>query len=704
MSEIGSNTSVETENLNVLSADNPLTDPKEDKLGYAPFAENLAKSICKMSPPDGLVMAVYAPWGSGKSTLLNFIIHYLEQKPEEEQPIIVPFNPWWFSGQKNLTKSFFDQLLGVLYEKWESWEKDFKKKISNWAERVSSVPHVFTKGLAAAANILIEPKDIHKLKKEIEEKLKEQNKRILIVIDDIDRLTAEEIRQLFRVIKAVANFHNVIYLLLFDKDVVVKALADIQKMDGEAYLEKIVQVPFELPLPDKYSLDRIFRAELNKIIADTPEELFQEDYWKDLDEGIAHFITTPRSICRLINTLVVTYSAVKGEVNFVDFIAIETLRLFCPIVYKIIRNNPNLFCGGLNTMSDTDQAFHNAWISQIQEKDTKAVKHILAEIFPRLRKFFGKRYSKQKALIPYHQEKKYKQLHICRVDTFTVYFRLAVPGGNISHTEFKAILSLTNNAEIFAEKLVELSQQTHPNRENRVKLLINRLEIHAEEITLNSVTSILQALFLVGDYLWHYINEFAQERLINQLLEQIQKSERSKVLLEAMLHGHAVATIVWQVISLGEQHGKYGNTKLKQEYEILVDTQQLEELEKLAVQKVREAAQKNELLKVPKLRPILSFWRDSVGVEEVKQWVQSIIQKDKDLVKLLENFLSKNRESYRLDPQSLAPYLEASEVIGQVRRLADDSDLTENQRIALKQFIKEYEMRERGENPNHPFP
>jgi predicted KAP-like P-loop ATPase len=133
-------------------------------------------------------------------------------------------------------------------------------------------------------------------------------------------------------------------------------------------------------------------------------------------------------------------------------------------------------------------------------------------------------------------------------------------------------------------------------------------------------------------------------------------------------------------------------------------TQQLEELEKLAVQKVREAAQKNELLKVPKLRPILSFWRDSVGVEEVKQWVQSIIQKDDDLVNLLENFLSKNGKNYRPDPQSLAPYLEASEVIGQVRRLADDSDLTENQRIALKQFIKEYEMRERGENPNHPFP
>lgn len=98
--------SLEPDTLNILSADKPLSDPKDDKLGYAPFAKNLAESICKMSPPDGLVIAVYAPWGLGKSTLLNFIIHYLKQKPEQEQPIIVPYNPWWFSGQEDLTKSF----------------------------------------------------------------------------------------------------------------------------------------------------------------------------------------------------------------------------------------------------------------------------------------------------------------------------------------------------------------------------------------------------------------------------------------------------------------------------------------------------------------------------------------------------------------------------------------------------------------------
>jgi predicted KAP-like P-loop ATPase len=385
MFETGTNFSLEPEKLNVLSADNPLTDPKDDRLGYAAFAKNLAESICKMSPPDGLVMAVYAPWGSGKSTLLNFITYYLEQKREEEQPIIVPFNPWWFSGQEDLTRHFFDQLLAVLTEKWKSIGKGFLKQIDSFADRVSTIPDAKAKIFATLVRTVRQPKDVYKLKTEIEKTLKNQKKQILVVIDDIDRLTAEEIRQLFRVIKAVANFSNVIYLLLFDKEVVVKALEDTQKIPGEAYLEKIVQVSFELPLPDKISLGRLFNDQLSKIIADTPEELFQQQYWLDISwQGIEHFITTPRSILRLINTLMVTYPGVKGEVNFVDFVAIETIRLFSPGVYNIIRNNPNFFTFGnrfftLSSIMDDKKIkdFHNTWINQLKEKDREVVKFIV---------------------------------------------------------------------------------------------------------------------------------------------------------------------------------------------------------------------------------------------------------------------------------------------------------------------------------------
>ncbi|MGO9061563.1 MAG: P-loop NTPase fold protein [Candidatus Binataceae bacterium] len=90
---------------NRISPDSPVTDPGNDLLGHAPFAKSrlrlshatrdqgsdsrgfggvgsarnaaLATSISKMSPAEGLVMALHGPWGSGKTTILNFVEYYL---------------------------------------------------------------------------------------------------------------------------------------------------------------------------------------------------------------------------------------------------------------------------------------------------------------------------------------------------------------------------------------------------------------------------------------------------------------------------------------------------------------------------------------------------------------------------------------------------------------------------------------------------
>lgn len=100
--------------VNYISADSSLVDPEKDLLGHASFAKYLADSIYKMTFPEGFVIAVYGSWNSGKSTLLNFVAHYLQEKPAEERPIIVPFNPWLFSAHQDITRRFFEQLQNVL--------------------------------------------------------------------------------------------------------------------------------------------------------------------------------------------------------------------------------------------------------------------------------------------------------------------------------------------------------------------------------------------------------------------------------------------------------------------------------------------------------------------------------------------------------------------------------------------------------------
>jgi predicted KAP-like P-loop ATPase len=177
----------------------------------------------------------------------------------------VKFDPWWFSGQEDLALRFFEQLSGTLSSK-QIVSDELRNKLANFARIVSRipVPYAWT-GEVAESLLRPEGNDIYGLKEEISARLEQQTPRILFIFDDIDRLEAEEVRQLFRVIKAVANFPNVTYLLAFDKEVAVTALRDAQNIPGEAYPEKIVQVPFDLPMPDETSLRQVLAEKLAKL-------------------------------------------------------------------------------------------------------------------------------------------------------------------------------------------------------------------------------------------------------------------------------------------------------------------------------------------------------------------------------------------------------------------------------------------------------
>src|SRR6266568_1036769 len=151
----------------VLSADRPKTNPTDDRLGDAPFAKHLAESICKMNAVEGLVIAVYGSWGSGKTSVLNFLLHYLREKPKDEQPIYIPFNPWWFSGHEDLTRSFFNQLQSKL-SGTKNPIKKLRNHIADLADIVSKVPIPYAQaGEAVGKAVRVRKKDVTELKEEI---------------------------------------------------------------------------------------------------------------------------------------------------------------------------------------------------------------------------------------------------------------------------------------------------------------------------------------------------------------------------------------------------------------------------------------------------------------------------------------------------------------------------------------------------------
>lgn len=707
----------------LLSGDKAIALPEQDRLGYASFSKNLAESITTLASSEGLVLAIYGPWGAGKTSVLNLVTYFLEQKPAEQQPIIVRFNPWWFSGNEDLTRRFFAQLRAVLGES-HLLAENVADKIEDFADVAAQIP-VPGAGIGAPLVRLFgtKHKDINDLKKKVAESLSKQTQKILVIIDDIDRLTSEEIRQIFRVVKAIGDFPNIIYLLAFDKNVAVKALEQLQNVSGEDYIEKIVQVPFELPLPDKTALRQVLFEKLDLLLTNTPEGLFDRIYWSNVYyEGIDHFITTPRDIVRLTNALRVTYSSsIKNEVNPVDFIAIETLRIFSPQAYDIIRRNPASFTGAsgggfnLNPVDDL-RAFHEAWLQEIDPKERNAIKLLLQRLFPKLEAIWNNRYYGGDWLTTWR-----KKLRICSPDVFETYFRLGVPTGTLSNTEMLALLALSCDSEAFGQKLVEARQIGRSPA--RIQAILERLEDYTSEgIQIECIRPILQAFFNVGDTLisdegirsglFEIRDEIRIRRIIFQLLQRLPQADRFPLLRQSMEAGQATSTIVGVVTSLGYEHGKHGDGQPTPEEERLITEEHLSELEALAVQKIRERQGQGTLSNIPQLPYVLYRWSEWGDEKDVKDWVTGIIQTDVGLIDFVVKFLQQGftqsvtdvagKSYYRLDPKGLEPFLNPSSIIDRVRSLAQQEGPTDRQKIALRQFAREYDLRLAGKDPSEP--
>ncbi|MDF5724276.1 MAG: P-loop NTPase fold protein [Rhizonema sp. PD37] len=583
------------------SQDNSPIDPQTDRLGYANFAQYLANSICNMSFAQGFAIALYGTWGSGKSTMLDFVVHYLNQKPDEERPIIVPFNPWLFSGSQDVTKRFFEQLQDIL-SKTTSVPKGLKERIADFANVVAEIPLPYAQAGKAVATLFDdEQKDASEIKEDVERTLLQEDRRIIITIDDIDRLAVEDIKQIFRILKAIPNFNNVIYLLAFDKKVVIRALAESQEISGEAYLEKIIQVAFELPTPDKASFQRLLFEKLESVIADNPKHLFEPTYWRKVYyQGIDHFITNLLDIIRLINNLCVTYAAVKGEVNSVDFIAIESLRVFCPTMYNIIRTNKNAFVGELNFTEEELKNLHNSWIAQLEDEDKPTVKNLLLCLFPRLEVVWGDGSYDGK-----QESKWHKQMRVCCPEIFPNYFRLAFSESKLAQTRAKDVLAVADDAEEFGEKLIELSLEKRPDGTTQVRAFLEMLDDNIEkEIPVENISTVVQALFDVGDQLicpedepttiFDFSNKMRISRLISQLLSKLEEPERFQLLKAASSQGKALSIIVNQVETLAEQQTQFDSDTLILEEVCLISPQHLEEITEIVAKRQQEKEEDEE--------------------------------------------------------------------------------------------------------------
>lgn len=712
-----------------LSSDRPSTDPAQDLFGHAPFAKTLAKAIREYRASDGIVLALYGPWGSGKSTVLAYVQHELEGGPIEDRPVVVTFNPWWFSGQEHLANAFLGQLQAVLPTKYKGFERignllaEFSGALggaADFAGKTMGVPFVGGFVKAIASRLGKKPKDVPALKKALSDLLLMQKKRVLVVIDDIDRLAPDEVRQLFTVIKALADFPYVTYLLAFDREVAATAIREQTGLPGDRYLEKIIQVPFELPRPDRAALRQALFSRLDTVMAPTPAGRFDNMHWNNIfRSGLDPLITVPRDVVRLSNVLSVTYPAVVGEVNPVDFIAVEALRVFLPSVYDAIRAAPEEFAGYARhdrydgrDAKQRAQVFHENWLRTVSESLQPSIKDMVERLFPRLESVWGNTYHGADSVSEWR-----RQLRICAPEVFPTYFRLSLSQGAVSRADLDALLAAKQSPASFAKVLEAAAEAKGAGGLSKLPALLDRLMDHVpKELDVADAQPIIEALFDVGDRLLSRAdrvggmfgsgNESQVARISYHLLKKVEPRQRLALLVGALQRGSALRCSLKLIGSLVQEAEKAA----KGEDDSLMPLSDTQALTAAWCARVGQFAADADFIDRPSVEYLVSAWREWGNAGDAVAWWQTAAASDEGLLKLIAAQASESRTQsgsdvawrthLRVDPRGLAPYADVQSLAERVQALLDRGSVAEEHLAAAKQFVLACERMKAGKNPD----
>ena len=526
--------------------------------------------------------------------------------------------------------------------------------------------------------------DLNELRKKIDDKLKRFAGRIVVVIDDIDRLRPDEVRLIFRLVKAVADFPRIIYLVAYDEPIVAKTLGDGDLKAGREYLHKIVQLTLTIPTPDQSALQQWFRGDLADILEGTPERLLNcaetmDRLWPFVDQ----FLLTPRDVVRFLNLLRATYPMVRGEVNALHFVFIQALRQFTPSLHRFVANNGDRL-HKLDGNNETQKQDLEQGISQALGIDlsadhtivTEAAQEILRRLFDGVRVMYPSTMA--------------DNCSIGRAEYFPRYFLLGVPSGTLSEAERDNTMSLISDVVAFESKLKELASPVRYNGGSRLRDFLSRLcwddRVHCP---VDNVEFVLRAFYAVGDELLSeapLADSSDPERLAfaGEMLDvaravlsrKMTQSERRALLVSIFGEAKALFTMSNHVSEFSKQHEQYA----------ILGAEDLDTLKGVVVESFRKGARDGSLRRVPFLTCVLARYSEWADEAEVQEYRQSLIKTDDGLC----DYLVGSTFNGELDESSVQAVLadNRDNVVHRCKNILRTRPawLTERHRVALESF------------------
>lgn len=703
------------------SADRAINSCSEDLLGRATFSRKLGQAICDYKGTDSLVIGVFGKWGTGKTSVINMALQTVEEitKDVEKKPIILRFSPWNYSDKDNLIWLFFNELqVKIELEGNEDFKKNVGSILKDYAgifDVASLIPGVGTAVAAvlkaasqAGGDLLSRSPDLNGTKTKLVKALQEEKQRIIVVVDDIDRLTNEQIRDIFQLVKQVGDLPNIIYVLVMDREVVSNALTEVHKFDGNEYLEKIIQIPFEIPELKPSKLYEIFFAKLDGVINEISRDIiWDQQYWNNVfNNCIAPYLHTLRDVNRIINVFHFKYSMLFQETSFEDMVGITTIEVLEPTLYRWIINNKDAVCGGLwhdisarEKKAEECRRYYENEFKSIGLEPEKTFK-CLSALFPVFKKDVG-----IVLYDGYNSTNVRSQMRMAHADRFDLYFELDMDSISVPRPLINdCINSLDEDALTSAIKEI--------NQQGNIVYFIEELNALIDKIPENRIILIATVVFLLAESFEGDVNrlgfllpaygfawDFA-EKLINRLGNDNERFEAYKNILQRC-SVHSLGHLARKINGIELAYGRLAGTNEDKNGQI-ISIEELEKLEVLFVARTKELFELNRTYELDDFGFIIYLWK-CFDENFANEYINSLLSDETKKLKLLCLFAGRwtgsNSKGWDFNPEDYSEYFSEGEIIELIegfdkKKLAE---FTELERIKLASFMLIY-----GKHMSHP--
>lgn len=355
-----------------------IAEENEDVLKFWNSAKNVTERLEKIPPRVSFSIGINSSWGDGKSSYLNFICQHIK---DSKKYILVNFNPTESKGEDLIQVDFFEKIKSALRE----YSGEVSSLIDNYMKAM---------GIVDESSFISKVRDLKETfyDDDEEEKLRAAiqriRKRVVVILDDIDRLTPEEALKTIKLVRYTAyNISDIIFITAYDRDCINQLTINGKGDDLSLFWDKFFDMEIQLPYRHYSFIISYMEKQLRKMLKVSNSVLLTEPM-TELGDDFILFIRNLRDAKRFLNTFYMEYLDVKGEVVFKYFFLVRLLKYRYTDIYYALRAKEYIASEYIDGIGDytkgeyyLEKGFENN-LGDRNEKDKKAIIKVLNLLFP----------------------------------------------------------------------------------------------------------------------------------------------------------------------------------------------------------------------------------------------------------------------------------------------------------------------------------